>query len=404
MSRLLTRLPRAIAPVAPFRAAVSARNIVTDLDTGGTRKAKQTSGKGFISVGQDSQGGMPTMDKGDEAIPPQSRTSTGHTILPSLKQTVQQTIEHPEEWEGIHAERIASRSAQGAQSEDPKAVAHPEEWEGIRASADASDGWEAGRAGRDVTEAWGSEMAQEALSGREAVSSRMMGRDTAHTSEFPAGIFGEPRETRRAMGDIRSGTSGGRSESGSGIHHGKEEKMESNSPDYASPMNSHISQNLGQATIPIDATTGLGQQPLATAGGFSTADIREGSVPNLSVGAASIPSVKLDTQHAPAPTAVSPFSTTSTTSSGSYQSPKVGISGSSGSTPSMSASSHSTSPDITASSGLSGRRTGPAFAEQQKPRKKTQAELDEELRMRMEDMAGEGARAGWSMRMASRWL
>ncbi|KAK1774845.1 hypothetical protein QBC45DRAFT_445694 [Copromyces sp. CBS 386.78] len=339
MSRLLTRLPRTIPSTAPLRISIiSRRGIVTDLETGGTRKSKQSAGKGFISVGQKSQSrGMPTSDKGDE---PLSSTSTRHTILPSLKQTVQQTMEHPEEWEGIHAERIASKGAKSA-----KAVAHPEEWEGIRAEADASDGWEAGRAG--------SEMASEGMSGREAVSARMTGRDTAHTSEFP-GVSSKAKRSRGSTGRTTSGSGRGRSTSGK--------------------------------------DTGLGQQPMATAGGFSTADIREGSLPNLSVGGASIPSFTLETQPRPAPTAVNPFSTTSTTSTFNTST----FTGStSKSTPSTSSTSHSTSPNITASTGLSGARTGPgAFAEQQKPKRKTQAQIDEELRMRMEDMAGEGGAAG----------
>ncbi|KAK3955224.1 hypothetical protein QBC32DRAFT_403529 [Pseudoneurospora amorphoporcata] len=349
MSRLLTRLPGTIHPTAPLRISIiSRRGIVTDLETGGTRKSKQSAGKGFISVGQKLQsGGMPTADKGDE---PLSSASTRHTILPSLKHTVQQTMEHPEEWEGIHAERIASKDTKSA-----KAVAHPEEWEGIRAEADASDGWEAGRAGRD----------------------------TARTSEFP-GVSSKAKSSRGRAGKATSGSGrGGKSE--------KESSAGSNSPDNASPKDAHRARDLGRATIPMDSSTGLGQQPIATAGGFSTADIREGSLPNLSVGGASIPSFTLETQPRPAPTAVNPFSTTSTSTFNT----STFTGSTSKSTPSTSSTSHSTSPDITASTGLSGRRTGPgAFAEQQKPKRKTQAQIDEELRMRMEDMAGEGGAAG----------
>lgn len=250
-----------------------------------------------------------------------------------------------------------------------------------------------------MTEVWGSEMAAEGLSGREAVSSRMMGRDIGGTSEFP-GVFGEAKSNSQSKGSINTGTSGGRSGNRSGVKEagksGKEASAESNSPNYASPMDAHHSQDLGRATIPMDSSTGLGQQPIATAGGFSTADIREGSLPNLSVGAASIPSFTLETQPRPAPTAVSPFSTTSTSSTSFNTSTFTGSS--SKSTPSTSSTSHSTSPDITSSTGLSGRRTGPGaggpFAEQQKPKRKTQAQMDEELRMRMEDMAGEGGAAG----------
>ena len=323
-------------------------------------------------------------------------------------------MEHPEEWEGIKAERIAAtrgatRSQQIQREKNPKAAAHPEEWEGIRAAADASDGWEASTSGRDVTELFGSEMAAEATSGREAVSSRTIGNDTDHTMGW------EPPKGMSSMKSMRqdessiSGSSGGGSSGGSGGNITsssrsfntvkKESTASSTSPDYASPISAHHSQDLGRATIPMDSSTGLGQQPpITTAGGFSTADIREGSIPNLAVGAASIPSFfTLETQPRPAPTAVTsvPFSTTTTSSStsssikSSRTSTFTGSSSTSMPSPSTSSTSHSSSPNITASSGLSGR-----FAEQQKPKKKTQAQMDEELRMRMDDMAGEGGAAG----------
>ena len=82
MSRLLTKLPRTIAPSAPIRLTnrLTTRGIVTDLDTGVNRKAKTTAGKGFISVGQpssssSSSAGMPTSEKGDEPLPQQFDTS-----------------------------------------------------------------------------------------------------------------------------------------------------------------------------------------------------------------------------------------------------------------------------------------------------------------------------------------
>lgn len=81
MSRLLTRLPRTIPPTAPLQLTLGSsritmtRGIVTDLETGGTRKAKQTAGKGFVSVGGQQDRGMPTSDKGDEPMPPKYSTS-----------------------------------------------------------------------------------------------------------------------------------------------------------------------------------------------------------------------------------------------------------------------------------------------------------------------------------------
>ena len=81
MSRLLTRLPRTIPPTAPLQLTLGSsrititRGIVTDLETGGTRKAKQTAGKGFVSVGGQQDRGMPTADKGDEPMPPKYSTS-----------------------------------------------------------------------------------------------------------------------------------------------------------------------------------------------------------------------------------------------------------------------------------------------------------------------------------------
>ena len=119
-------------------------------------------------------------------------------------------------------------------------------------------------------------------------------------------------------------------------------------------------------------------------------------MPNLSVGAASIPNFGLQTEHTPGPMAVNPFSTTSGSSTSASSINTSTFSGSSTkSTPSTSSGSHSTSPNITASSGLSGGRSAKGvFAEQQKPKRKTQAQMDEELRMRMEDMAGEGGAAG----------
>ncbi|EGO54783.1 hypothetical protein NEUTE1DRAFT_88391 [Neurospora tetrasperma FGSC 2508] len=418
MSRLLTRLPRTIPPTAPLQLTLGSsrititRGIVTDLETGGTRKAKQTAGKGFVSVGGQQDRGMPTSDKGDEPMPPKYSTSTGHTILPSLKQSVQQTMEHPEEWEGIHAEHICA--VEEANS------ANAEKWEASRAGRDAE---------RDVTEAWGSEMASDSTSTNAGRSSRTKG-----SSKRAAAAEGSSSKKPAPKKEASSSTTTSRKksqpkETSPKKMRGKESttagaESSTNSPDYASPMDAHHSQPLPHSTM----DTATGQQPIppapdtnfssssssSAAGAAAGANtISEDSIPhlalhpNLSLGTtlSSISgSFTLEPQPRPAPTAIKPFATSSTAwiSWTFIQSPQSNInvrgasrfarSHYSTSSSSSASTSTSTSQNITMATGLSGQQQQ---QQKKKEKPKTQAQLDEEVRMRMEEnVAGEGGAAG----------
>ncbi|KAK3492160.1 uncharacterized protein B0T23DRAFT_453323 [Neurospora hispaniola] len=406
MSRLLTRLPRTIPPTAPLQLTLGSsritvtRGIVTDLETGGTRKAKQTAGKGFVSVGGQQDRGMPTSDKGDEPMPPKYSTSTGHTILPSLKQSVQQTMEHPEEWEGIHAEHICA--VEEANS------ANAEKWEASRAGRDAE---------RDVTEAWGSEMASDSPSTNAGRSSRTKGSSKrAAAAEGSSSKKPAPKKESSSSSSNTTSRKKSQPKEGRKAARGKESTTDStNSPDYASPMDAHHTQPLPHSTM----DTATGQQPVpppdftsaaaAAAAAAAANTISEDSIPhlalhpNLSLGTtlSSISgSFTLEPQPRPAPTAIKPFATSSTAwiSWTCIQSPQnnINVRGASRfarshySTSSSSSASASTSPNITMATGLSGQQQ-----KQEKPKKKTQAQLDEEVRMRMEEsVAGEGGAAG----------
>ncbi|KAL0467577.1 hypothetical protein QR685DRAFT_532821 [Neurospora intermedia] len=393
MSRLLARLPRTIPPTAPLQLTLGSsrititRGIVTDLETGGTRKAKQTAGKGFVSVGGQQDRGMPTSDKGDEPMPPKYSTSTGHTILPSLKQAVQQTLEHPEEWEGIHAEHICTVEEANMNS------ANAEKWEASRRAGRDTD------AERDVTEAWGSEMASDSTTSTSNAgrSSRMKGSSTSSkkpkkeassSSTTSKKKSHQPKETKKARGKESTTT-----------------PESTNSPDYASPIDTHHTQPLPHSTM----DTATGQQPIPPS--FSSSSptgantmIGEDSIPHLALH----PKLSLGTtlssisgsftleplQHGrPAPTtAIKPFATSSTAwiSWTFIQSPQANINPRSGTASRFArsyattasrfarsyatTSSASTSQNITKATGLSGQQQQQKTKEgKEKPKKKEDA-------------------------------
>ncbi|EAA27404.1 hypothetical protein GE21DRAFT_9462 [Neurospora crassa] len=409
MSRLLTRLPRTIPPTAPLQLTLGSsrititRGIVTDLETGGTRKAKQTAGKGFVSVGGQQDRGMPTADKGDEPMPPKYSTSTGHTILPSLKQAVQQTLEHPEEWEGIHAEHICA--VEEANS------ANAEKWEASRRAGRDAD------AERDVTEAWNSEMASDSPSGTSNAGRSSHRTKGSSSSKRAAAVQGSSSKKPAPKKESSSSSRRKSQPKDAKKTRGKESESSAestNSPDYASPMDAHHTQPLPHSTM----DTATGQQPIPPSGpDFSSSPtgaantISEDSIPHLALH----PNLSLGTtlssisgsftleplQHGrPAPTAIKPFATSSTAwvSWTFIQSPQNNINarGVSRFARSYSSSaSSSTSQNITKATGLSGQQQQQQQQQKKKEKPKTQAQLDEEVRMRMEEsVAGEGGAAG----------